>query len=203
MAIDRLHRDQVFAAGRYPLHSDRFRLDEPVLPHAHDFCEIAIILSGRTDHRTQHGTRSLSAGDVVAVRSGNWHAFQTVRRLDVVNIYIGSELFASDLAWVLDYPGLTNLIFGTGELSSRLPAAALARVSRWLTELAGCHDRPAVDHALQQRSLLGCVFAEFAGRHSPATQSRRPIDPATRTALSAIAEEPERGWQVDDLAAIS
>lgn len=202
MTIGRMRREEIFTPGAYPVHSGRYRLDdEPVLPHAHDFCEVAVVLSGHTDYHTRYRRRHLSGGDVVAVRPGNWHEFRDTHDLDIMNIYIGAELFSTDLAWVLDDPALTNLIFGSGELSARLSSTATDRVRDWLDQLAACRSHPGVAHRLQQRSLLGCVFAELPGRAVEAAVPAEPITAATRTALLALAAAPEHPWRTAELAA--
>ncbi|HEY9289917.1 MAG TPA: AraC family transcriptional regulator [Microlunatus sp.] len=201
MAIPRMRRAEVFPDDAYPLHSDRKLLDLPVTPHAHDFCEVAVIVSGRAVYRTRHGSRELGVGDVVAVRPGSWHEYREVVDLDVLNIYLGQELFSGDLAWVLDYPILTNLIFGTGDLRLRLASAATDRTRGWLEQLEACRDHPEAEQALQLRSLLGCVFAEFAGGSTDAARAGRPMTPATRAALLAMATDPARAWSAAELAA--
>jgi AraC family L-rhamnose operon transcriptional activator RhaR len=201
VTIPRLRRTEVFADGAYPLHSDRRLLDAPVLPHAHDFCELMVIVSGRAGYRTRHGTRDLAGGDVVAVRPGSWHEYRDVVDLEVLNVYLGQELLSGDLAWILGYSSLTNLIFGTGDVRLRLSPAATERTRWWLGQLADCRDRPEVDQALQLRSLLGCVFAEFAG--ASAAHAGRAMNPATSAALLAMAQDPARAWSVAELAAIA
>jgi AraC-like DNA-binding protein/mannose-6-phosphate isomerase-like protein (cupin superfamily) len=200
-AIPRMRRAEVFPDDAYPLHSDRRRLDAPVVPHAHDFCEVAVVVSGRAAYRTRHGTRGLRGGDVVAVRPGSWHEYRAVVELEVVNVYLGQELLSGELAWVLDHPGLTNLIFGTGDVRLRLSPAATDRARRWLEQLARCRDHPEADQPLQLRSLLGCAFAEFAG--AGASRAGRPVSPATRTALLAMAEDPARAWSAAELATVA
>lgn len=201
MAIPRMRRAEVFPDDAYALHSDRRVLDTPVRPHAHDFCEVAVVVSGRAVHRTRHGGHDLGPGDVVAVRPGSWHGYRDVAGLDVLNIYLGQELMSGDLAWVLDHPRLTGLLFGTGEVRLRLSPAATDRARGWLEQLAGCRDNPDAERPLQLRSLLGCVFAEFAG--ADAAHAARPTSRATRAALLAMAQDPARGWSVADLAAIA
>jgi AraC-like DNA-binding protein/mannose-6-phosphate isomerase-like protein (cupin superfamily) len=198
MAIPRMRRAEVFAAGAYPLHSDRRLLDAPVRPHAHDFCELAVVVAGRAAYRTRHGSRGLGGGDVVAVRPGSWHEYREVADLDVVNVYLGPELLSGELAWILDYPGLTNLIFGTGDVRLRLSRAATERTRHWLEQLARCREHPEAEQPLQLRSLLGCAFAEFAG--AGAARAGRSMSPATRTALLAMAQDPARAWSAADLA---
>jgi AraC-like DNA-binding protein len=193
----------VFPDDAYPLHSDRRSLDAPVTPHAHDFCEVMVIVSGRAVYRTRHGSRLLEGGDVVAVRPGSWHEYRDVVDLDVLNIYLGQELLSGDLAWILDYPRLTNLIFGTGDVRLRLTPASTDRTRWWLEQLANCSDHREAEQPLQLRSLLGCVFAEFAGAASDASHTGRPMTPATRAALLAMAQDPARAWSAADLAAIA
>jgi AraC-like DNA-binding protein/mannose-6-phosphate isomerase-like protein (cupin superfamily) len=203
MAIPRMRRTEVFPDDAYALHSDRRLLDAPVTPHAHDFCEVAVIVSGRAAYRTRHGNRDLEGGDVVAVRPGSWHEYRDVVDLEVLNIYLGPELLSGDLAWVLDHSRLTNLIFGTGDVRLRLSRAATDRARGWLEQLAHCRDHPEAEQPLQLRSLLGCVFAEFAGAASDTSHVSRPMTAATRAALLAMAQEPARTWSAADLAAIA
>ncbi|QDP94933.1 helix-turn-helix domain-containing protein [Microlunatus elymi] len=206
MAITRMRRAEVFGDDAYPLYSDRRLLEAPVAAHAHDFCEIALIVSGRAVYRTRHGSREVAVGDVVAVRSGSWHEYRSVVDFDVLNIYLGQELFAADLAWVLDYPPLTNLIFGSGDLRLRLTSAAIDRAGGWLEQLSACNEHPETVQSLQQRSLLGCVFAEFAGGATELLHPGGPTAPmssATRAALLAMANDPARSWTAADLAAIA
>lgn len=203
MAILRMRRTEVLPDSGYALHSDRRLLDAPVAPHAHDFCELAVVVAGRATYRTRHGSRELRRGDVVAVRPGSWHGYRDIAGLDVLNIYLGPELLSGDLAWILDYPGLTNLIFGTGDVRLRLSDAATDRTRGWLEQLARCRDHPETEQALQLRSLLGCAFAEFAGAASGTPAGDRPMPPATRTALLAMARDPARPWTAADLAAVA
>lgn len=199
-----MRRREVFPDDAYPLHSDRRFVDAPVTPHAHDFCEVAVIVSGRAVYRTRHGSRHLDSGDVVAVRQGSWHEYLSVVDLHVQNIYLGQELLSHDLAWMLNYPSLTNLLFGTGEVRLRLSRPATDRTQRWLEQLTHCRDHPEAEQPLQLRSLLGCVFAEFAGAAASDTSyTGRPMTPATQTALLAMAQDPARAWSATDLAAIA
>ncbi len=203
MAIPRMRRAEVLPDDAYALHSDRRLLDAPVPPHAHDFCEVAVVVSGRARYRTRHGTRVLESGDVVAVRPGSWHEYRDVVDLEVLNIYLGQELLSGDLAWVLDHPRLTNLIFGTGDVRLGLSRAATDRTRGWLEQLARCRHNPEAEQPLQLRSLLGCVFAEFAGATSDASPAARPMTAATRAALLAMAEDPARDWSAADLATVA
>jgi AraC-like DNA-binding protein/mannose-6-phosphate isomerase-like protein (cupin superfamily) len=203
MTIHRMRRAEVFPDDAYPLHSDRRLLDLPVSPHAHDFCEVAVIVSGRALYRTRHGSRELEGGDVLAVRPGSWHEYRDVVNLDVLNIYLGQELLSGDLAWMLDYPSLTNLMFGTGDVRLRLSPSATDRTRCWLEQLARCRDHPEAQQPLQLRSLLGCVCAEFAGAATDASRTGRARTAATRAALLAMAQDPARVWSAEDLAAIA
>jgi AraC family L-rhamnose operon transcriptional activator RhaR len=203
MAIARMSRREVFPDQIYPIHADRIWLDEPVGPHAHDFCELAIILTGSARYRSQYGTRRLAAGDVVAVRPGAWHEFASADALEVANIYIGAELFSDDLAWVLDHTALTNLLFGTGEVAISLDPEAAARAAGWLDQLRRCRDRNRVARTLQLRSLLGCVLAEFAGANLRTDSAPPAMGPAARTALLAMAEDPSRTWSIPELARLA
>jgi AraC-like DNA-binding protein/mannose-6-phosphate isomerase-like protein (cupin superfamily) len=198
-----MRRIEVFPHDGYALHSDRRQLDTAVPPHAHDFCEVAVVVSGRAVHRTRHGGHDLEAGDVVAVRAGSWHEYRDVADLDVLNIYLGQELLSGDLAWMLGYPRLTNLIFGAGGSRLRLSPAATGRTRGWLEQLADCRTDSDAAQPLQLRSLLGCVLAEFAGARSSTSHAGRPTTPATRAALLAMAQDPARAWSVADLAAIA
>lgn len=203
MVIPRMRRLEVFPDDAYPLHSDRRLLDRPVSSHAHDFCEVAVVVAGRAVHRTRHGSHELEGGEVVAVRPGSWHEFRDVVDLDVLNIYIGLELLSGDLAWMLNHRRLTNLVFGTGDVRLRLSPAATDRTRGWLEQLGRCRANPDAEQPLQLRSLLGCVLSELAGATSDAPHTGRPTSPATRAALLAMTHDPARAWSVADLAAVA
>jgi AraC family L-rhamnose operon transcriptional activator RhaR len=194
-----MRRTEVFPDDAYPLHSDRRLLDGPVVPHAHDFCELAVVLSGRSVYRTTSGSRGLSTGDVIAVRPGSWHEYRDVAALDVVNVYLGQELLSGELAWLLEYPALANLFFGTGDIRLRLSPPASERVQAWLAQLAECRDHLEIAQSLQLRSLLACALAEIAGASMETDSS--PVSPAIRAALLAMARDPARDWTAAELAA--
>jgi AraC family L-rhamnose operon transcriptional activator RhaR len=196
--MDRMRRAEVFGTAGYPLNSARLQLTDPVPAHAHDFCEVAVICGGAAEYRTRLGRRRLTAGNVVAVRPGSWHAYSQIAYLDVANLYLGSELLGTELSWVLDDPTLTNLLIGSGDLALKLDAAATRRVARWLAELAASRDRDAPAAAVQQRSLLGAVLAELVG--SRPIREITPAPDSVRIALSAMADRPQHPWTIEELA---
>ena len=197
-----MSRRVVFPDQGYPVFAERVRVDAPVPAHAHDFCELALVVDGRTRYRSQHGRRELIAGDVVAVRPGAWHQFVDAG-FDVINVYLGAEVFADDLAWVLDFGTLTNLFFGTGDLPFTLGSDATGRAARWLEQLRAAHlrDGPAVRQ--QVSGLLASVLAECAAGTAPDPRSAPSSSQACRAALTAMAEAPDRDWTASELAALA
>lgn len=202
MIPERRTRADVFAPGAYPVSAARLTLEQDVPAHGHDFCELAVVVDGAVGHRTRHGARELVAGDVVAVRPGAWHEYRVSTRVEVVNVYVGPELLAADLDWVLDYRALTELLLGTGEAELRLDPDGLGRVVGWLDQLAERARRTGALGPVQLRGLLGCVLAECAAARHPG-EDEGVLARDVRAVVRAMAADPARAWTVGELAGIA
>ncbi|WP_152362012.1 helix-turn-helix transcriptional regulator [Microlunatus speluncae] len=189
----------VFTAADYPILAARVEVADPVPPHIHDFYELALVVDGRAEHRTAGGAQSLNRGQAVAVRPGNWHAFDRVRDCTVINIYLGPQLLLTDLAWCLQHPALVRLLLHGGASTDALPPGRLAEVCGWLDQLSG--QRPSGSaQAIVQRSLLGCVLGRLAELTIAAAGSAMITRPV-QVALTEMSADLARPWTVEDLAA--
>ncbi len=191
----------VFTATDYPILSARLQVTDPVAPHIHDFCELALIVEGRVVHRTADGEQPITRGQAVAVRPGNWHAFDRPRDCTVINIYLGPRLLLTDLAWCLGHPALVRLLLHGGASTDALPPDRLAEVCGWLDQLAD--QRPAgLEQAIVQRSLLGCVLGRLAELTIAAAGSSMITRPV-QIALTEMSGDLARPWTVEELAGVA
>lgn len=113
MAIQ-LHwnREQVFAAGKLPLHALNAYHNEDMPLHDHAFVEIVAVLGGSARHVTSAGERDLHPGDVLVLRPGVWHGYSHVKRLHIFNVCFGAELLNRELAWTLEDLIVGQLLWG-------------------------------------------------------------------------------------------
>ncbi len=61
-------------------------------PHNHLFHEIAQVISGTAQHRTETGAGEIRAGDLVIIRPGEWHAYEQCHDFAVTNCLIHPDL---------------------------------------------------------------------------------------------------------------
>lgn len=196
----------VFTAADYPILAARVPVPEPVGPHIHDFCELAVVVEGRAVHRTADGTQPIGPGQAIAVRPGSWHAFDRPRGCTVINIYLGPRLLLTDLAWCLNHPALVRLLLHGGTSTDALAPDRLAEVTGWLDQLTGPRPSGAQSinpgQAIVQRSLLGCVLGRLAELTIAAAGSSMITRPV-RLALTEMSADLARPWTVDDLARLA
>jgi AraC family L-rhamnose operon transcriptional activator RhaR len=95
-----------FSAARLPLQVQSHVLNTSLQAHAHEFVEIALVLAGRSRHRTALGEGELRAGSLILLRPGAWHAFEEPKNLSVVNCLFGPELLRRELSPALEDPAL-------------------------------------------------------------------------------------------------
>ena len=190
--MEHLRADALFAPGAVPVHVNRPRHDGDVPLHDHDFLEIAVVLAGRALHRTVHGDEPLSAGDVIVLRPGQWHAYVAAHALELGNCCLGSAVLADELAWTASDPRLCVLTApgGQGVLRLRLDAAARARVRTLLDAVRAEADAAGAGGRARQIGRAGQILGELA----PALPAAARGDDAVGELVHAMARNPEHDW---------
>jgi AraC-like DNA-binding protein len=179
---------------------ERMQLDTDVLPHTHDYCELAIVLGGSARHSTDRGSRRVRTGDVVVVRPGSWHGYTGCHRLDLANVYLAPELVGGRLSWILDDPGLAMLILHGGETGEPVDDQRLARITGWLQQLAESPAGTAVSDRMLRHGLLCCVLAALSEARFDHHSTPAMISEPVRRALELMADDLAHPWSVRELA---
>jgi AraC family L-rhamnose operon transcriptional activator RhaR len=176
--------------------------------HGHAFVELAVVLDGSATHVSAGGSQPLRRGSVVVLRPGEWHGYTDVCAFSVLNIYVGPELFAHELAWVAEDPRLgTVLRPPRGGRNAVAPAAValddpgLRRVQDWSTAL-----RRSTDGRTDRTSRVGhlvLVVGEVAAAVVAAEDGRAPAraHPAVVLGARLLREDVAGTWSVERLAA--
>ena len=71
--------------------------EEPQEDHTHSFVEIAVVTGGEAVQRSLAGRQPLRTGDVVFLRPGVWHGYDT-EHLELYNCCFSAELLHRELA---------------------------------------------------------------------------------------------------------
>jgi AraC family transcriptional regulator, L-rhamnose operon transcriptional activator RhaR len=183
--------------------------DSPV--HTHSFVEIAFIVSGSGTHNTPNGRDRLGAGDVILLRPGIWHGYESCHQLSVYNCCFSSELLRRELAWTREDPLLGYLLWAgpysspaRGMLTTALGPQAFRECLTHLDALAALRDCPQERHrgdVIGRLSLLFSQLGQAVARPagiSPA--SSRSTHPAVGRTMRLLEAEPARHWTLSDLA---
>lgn len=204
-------RKEVFENGHVAVAANRHVLDGDHVPHYHDFMEIAVVLSGRGNHRTIHGEQEIRSGDVFVLPPGAWHAYVGCRRLDVYNCCFGADLLQRELAWTHDEPSLNYLLQrgsrapGQREiLRLHLPEERLRGCQQHLRAMSGTAGRPSPGGGVHRIGHLLLLFGELAESLGPDHRVPRTISevhPVLIRGLKMIEENLAHPWSLTELSA--
>jgi len=187
--------------GGYPIASRMLQVTADVPAHTHEFCELAVVTTGRCGYRTRRGGLEVGPGAVMVVRPGEWHAYDVDRPVEVFNVYVGTELLTREFSWVREHPALVDLWWRGGELAEPLSSDALARVVGWLRQIEQRRRAEDPIGAVQLRSLLDCALCEFVpDPPAGADRQSRGLSAPVMGVLAMVEEDPARPWTVGELA---
>ena len=191
--------------------SRRHVLTEATQPHDHDFVELVFVAGGRGMHRSATGLRRLTAGDVLLLRPGAWHAYENCDRLEVHNCCFAASLLRRELAWTMGEAALSYLFWegpmregNFGQLLFRMPQSAMQQALAHADRLAELLDHPQAAHASRIGCLLlilGLVAPHVPAGKPQADQIARELHPKAIDAITLLEEQPRRNWSLDELAA--
>ncbi|MET8943149.1 AraC family transcriptional regulator [Streptomyces sp. NPDC004542] len=190
-------------ASRSVIHAE----DLPV--HTHAFMEIAIVCEGTATHTSSAGSRPIERGSLILVRAGEWHGYEDCRDLMVIDVYVGLELFAHELAWITADPSMGVLLnhtyserLGQAGEQATLDPESFARVEAWCAALASSDRRAVQDRATRIGHLVlilgevaAALFPQGKGSYLPAT-----AHPSVLRAVRLMEEELALPWTLEALA---
>jgi AraC family L-rhamnose operon transcriptional activator RhaR len=182
--------------------------DSPV--HTHSFVEIAFIVSGTGVHNCLNGRHQLRAGDVILLRPGVWHGYESCRDLKVYNCCFSSELLRRELSWTREDPLLGYLLWAgpysspaRGMLTAALDPAAFGECLDHLDALAALRDRPRPRHrgdVIGRLSLLFSQLGQAVARTGQALDEAGAVHPAVGQAMLLLEADFARSWTLAELA---
>ena len=184
----------------------------PVQPeidaHHHHTLEVAILVGGKCVHRTTSGESPCTAGQVLFIPPGVWHAYASCRNLELYNCHLSEPLLDGPLAWATEDPSMGPLLkpdpwHGSSRvLTWKLPGSVIPHLRVLLSELLHTYQKSDDSRRgkLMGRLLLVLDFLAQHGRptHTP---SLTPVHSAVRRAAQQLQSDPARAWSLSDLAA--
>lgn len=172
-----------------------------VFSHYHDFYEVAFVTGGNGVHTTDAGEYEVGRGDVIVVSPGVSHGYRRSGDLDVLNLFLRSDLFAHEAPWVTQDPALHKM-FSVHGRDPHVP------VHFWLA------DRPfqeCVGHLRAIRDagnratmhghlalIIGIMESETISEASPVPVPSMAPD-LVHDAVDALERELEAAWTLQDL----
>lgn len=204
--LHRYRAGKLFGSRRVPMLVVRAEHDHGERPHDHDFIEAAFVLTGSATHRCVHGQRSLRRGDVILLRPGAWHAYESCKRLRVYNCCFSQALLRSELAWTMDDPPMNQLLWsdlfstGQGVTFHRLEPRPMREAERTLDALAAGLADPAAHRAAQVGRLLVILDLLAGSSEAPKPKATDRTPPGVWTVLRLMESDLATPWTSAELA---
>jgi AraC family L-rhamnose operon transcriptional activator RhaR len=182
----------------------------PMEDHTHSFVEIAVVTGGEAIHRSLAGRHQVGAGDVVFLRPGVWHGYET-QHLELYNCCFSAELLHRELAWTREDPLLGYLLW-TGPLSmerrgmliTSLDAPTLRDCELHLDALDRLRFRPLGLHRSDIIShltlVLGHLARAVAADRDRLVEPTGPTHPAVVQAMRLLDSQLADRWTLGELA---
>lgn len=198
-------RTQVFGRKGDPIRVEWQRSHKDCPPHDHhDFIEIVLAAGGTGLQETAGRQLPIQRGSVTVLRPGHWHAYHQCRRLEIYNLFFGPELLRRELAWLVDDPKLTWLLWGTGDSRGgnappdfSLKASAVTRLKAILDDLRRSE---AGSYGIKVAKL--CLFLTSLSHELPAPPSPNAgrMHPLVLKCIRQVEGDLAREWSVRELA---
>ncbi len=181
--------------------------DSPV--HTHSFVEIAFTVSGAGVHNCLNGRQEVRAGDVILLRPGVWHGYESCSQLSVYNCCFSSELLRRELSWVREDPLLGYLLWAgpysssaRGMLTAALDPATFRECLTHLDALAALRKRPQQRHRGDVIGRLSLLFSQLGQAVARTDQSldEAAVHPAVGHVMRLLEADLVRQWTLAELA---
>jgi AraC family L-rhamnose operon regulatory protein RhaS len=142
-------KDFPFFVGPYRIHEDA-----PVLPHAHEFVELAYIAEGAGNHTYNGENSSVSAGDVFIIEPGVVHSYNVDKQFSllVYNILFVPSLLRTEIEALSAVDSFMDFFYVEPFLRS--------------TARFQPHLKLQLDDQMEIRSLLDRIHLEFRAKQS-------------------------------------
>jgi AraC family transcriptional regulator, L-rhamnose operon transcriptional activator RhaR len=171
--------------------------------HRHEFIELVLITGGSGIHLSDHGPRTLEAGDMLLFRPGAWHAYDRCVDLQMWDCSFLPGLLDRELAWLMHDPGCARLLWHgplrdrAGFFHQHLDATSITTCLPPLTRLREMASD--TNLRLARIGTLVELLGAIATCISPPERSRGMSTLAQR-AVEMLAEDPARPWSAQGLA---
>jgi len=187
---------------------NHFKQHKEHAAHFHNYLELAFILSGTARHLTVGGESLLTAGSVIVVPRGAWHAYSDCQGLELVNCLFSPQMLGRELAWLADDEEL-GALFGLRQANGIHEVVKIDLESARLTQLRAQLER--LKQAYEQghhRTLLVSYLLEslellrepIASQWEALAESDAFI-PVVARAIELFHRSMEADWTLEDLAA--
>ena len=184
---------------------------EPTEVHTHGFVELAVVSAGEGTHLSLAGHQKLRVGDVVFLRPGVWHGYES-DYLELYNCGFTAEMLYRELAWTHEDPVLGYLMWSAplsagrrGMLTTHLDEEELSECMVHLEALEelrssslGLHR---ADVIARLTLVLGHIARAVAADRERFAEPNGPTHPVVTQAIQSLEARLQHPWTLKELAA--
>lgn len=175
--------EQMFKPDALPLRLWLTEHSEVTGFHVHEFAEIAVVLRGSANYRTDFSSRKISQGDILCIPEGAGHAYTDEQDCELMNILFQFDRLLLDCRELAHLPGFSVLF--TLQLPFYRKHGFYPVVRLPQEDFARCADMLRWLYKLQNSQLTGARLAVLGGfmqlitllvnNYSPPTELSREL----------------------------
>lgn len=202
-------RHVITSSSKEPSHEH----DLTEVKHAHDFCELVLIVGGTAQHWLNGDEFPVVAGDVFLLQGMQDHYFHNRDRLEMINVMYDPEQIELPENHLLKIPGYCALFLlepvfrKQHRFSSRLhlERLSLSRAERIALEMVGEveHRRDGYESALLGKLIDLVVFLSRSYQETQSESNRSAALLRVGSVISSMEQDCARDWKLDDFIEMS
>jgi len=202
----RLYLDSFASKKGTGIWAERIRLDKSEFPHDHDCIEIQVVVDGRAIHQSTLGEHKVKKGDIIILRPGAWHAYQTVSAVTAWVCCFKLDRLQDELAWIMNDPRISALLWHGPVRQGEAGTYMIKIKNKLLQEIE--NSMQSLHRAIQNdqySSMIGWLLVtlnQLASALPKDMIADFPRDDAVRKAMMVLESDLAKPWSVEDLSKI-
>jgi AraC family L-rhamnose operon transcriptional activator RhaR len=191
----------IFNTRNFELSTSRYLLDSPVVPHSHDYLEIAFVVGGNGVHLSAAEEKRTRIGDGWLLFPGAWHSYLEPSSLDICNCCFAESLLKRELIALSHLPAASKLLWQQDIITvRRTPLHFQVKTEMFDSFLALWKNVDSATTAPRQIAALLLFLEVVVGYLTVEEKLSVAIHPAVLKVTKLLEADIQRRWRLEEMA---